>query len=354
MKKILTPYPKGNFSLKNHIVMAPMTRSRAIGNIPNDLMVEYYQQRSGAGLIVTEGVAPTPEGLGYSRIPGIFSEEQIRGWRKVADAVHKNDAKIFMQFMHTGRIGHNHNLPEDKKIIGVSDIKASGQLYVDGLGMQDYADPKVLTTAEVKELIKGHVQAAQNAVEANFDGVELHGAHGYLSEQFLNPNVNTRTDEYGGSIVNRARFVVETIEQMAAAIGKEKVGIRISPCSTFNDLKPYDLEEVHETYSYLAQELNRIGIAYIHLSFNTEVPQKTLDAIRGHFHGTLILCNGLTPETAEQALEKGFADLVGFGRAYISNPDLDKRIALGVELAQLNPETLYSADAAGYIDYPTL
>jgi N-ethylmaleimide reductase len=352
MKKILKPYTKDGLSLKNHLVMAPMTRSRAIDNIPNTLMAEYYLQRSGAGLIITEGTAPTPEALGYARIPGIFSQAQIEGWKQVTEAVHKNGTKIFLQLMHAGRIGHKDNLPEGIELVGPSAIKADGQIFTDTLGMQDHSDPVALTTEGVKEAIAGYVKAAKNAIEAGFDGVELHGANGYLIEQFLNPNVNTRTDEFGGSIEGRAKLAIEVAKSTAAAIGKEKVGIRFSPYSTLGDLQPYD--EVQETYAYLSRELNALGIAYIHIGFNAEMSQETLDVIRTYFKGTIIQCNGLTPVSAEAALNNGFADLVAFGRSFLANPDLDKRIAVGAELNEPDYTTLYTPDAKGYTDYPAL
>ncbi|HSC37686.1 MAG TPA: alkene reductase, partial [Chitinophagaceae bacterium] len=310
MNILLSPYAKGQLKLKNHLVMAPMTRSRAIDNIPNDLMAEYYGQRSGAGLIVTEGTAPMPEGLGYPRIPGIFSPAQVEGWKKITAAVHAGGSKIFLQLMHTGRIGHYDNLPDGAQLVGVSEVKAAGQIFTDKGGMQDHSMPAALTTDGVDAIIEGHVQAARNAMEADFDGIELHGANGYLIEQFLNPNINTRTDEYGGSIAARGRIVVELAKKIAGVIGKGKVGVRFSPYSKLGDLQPYAEQEVHDTYGYLAGELETIGIAYIHIAVNAGIPQKTFDAIRAAFSGTIILCNGLTPETAETVLHSGFADLV--------------------------------------------
>jgi N-ethylmaleimide reductase len=329
-----------------------MTRSRAINNIPNDLMAEYYGQRSGAGLIITEGTAPMPEALGYPRIPGIFSKEQVEGWKKVTAAVHAHDSKIFVQLMHTGRIGHKDNLPEGAVIAGASAIKAAGQIFTDTAGNQDHSTPQPLTTAGVKTVIEGHIAAAKNAIEAGFDGIELHGANGYLIEQFLNPNVNTRTDEYGGSIEGRAKIAVEMAKGIAAAIGKDKVGIRFSPYNTLGDQQPY--EEVHQTYVYLAQEMDKIGIAYLHIAVSATIPQKTFDDIRAAFKNTIILCNGLTPATAADALNNGFADLVAFGRAFLANPDLDKRIASNAPLNAPDFSKAYTPGAEGYTDYPTI
>jgi N-ethylmaleimide reductase len=354
MKKMLSPFSKNGLSLKNHLVMAPMTRCRAIGNVPNELMAEYYGQRAGAGLIITEGTSPSPNGLGYCCIPGIFSDAQIAGWKAIADTVHQHGAKIFVQLMHCGRVGHQANLPEGGRIIAPSAIAAAGQMYTDTLGMQDNGMPEAMSMEDIHATIAEFVAAAKNAVAAGCDGVELHNANGYLLEQFLNPGVNTRTDDYGGSIVNRCRFVLTIATQAVAAIGKEKVGIRFSPFSKFNDMTPYAEEEVHATYAYLAEELDRIGIAYIHIGANPDIPQRTLDAIRANFSGTLILCNGLTPESGEAILEAGVYDLVAFGRSYISNPDFDQRIAKGAALAPVDFQTLYSPGAAGYTDYPVM
>jgi N-ethylmaleimide reductase len=352
MKKILQPYLRSGLTLKNHLVMAPMTRSRAIGNIPNDLMTEYYSQRSGAGLIITEGTAPSPEALGYPRIPGIFSGAQIAGWKKITATVHKDNSKIYLQLMHTGRIGHVDNLPDGVVLAGASAIKAAGQIFTDTRGLQDHSQPVALSTAGVKDVIKGHVTAAKNAVAAGFDGVELHGANGYLIEQFLNPYVNNRDDQYGGNMENRARIVVELASEIATAIGKEKVGIRFSPYSLMGDLAAYPEDQVHETYSYLSAALNKIGIAYIHIGVSADVKQQTLDSIRLFFSGTIILCNGLTPETAEAALNNGFADIVAFGRSFLANPDLDMRIAENFVLNKPDFTTLYTPGAKGYTDYP--
>ena len=334
--------------------MAPMTRSRAIDNIPGDLMTEYYAQRTGAGLIITEGTAPDANGLGYPRIPGIFSASQIEGWRKVTTAVHKGNSRIFIQLMHTGRIGHSDNLPHGATLVGASDRAAAGQIFTDTKGMQDYSKPTALTGEGIQSVIEGYVTAARNAINAGFDGVELHGANGYLLDQFLNPHVNNRIDEYGGSIVNRSRLTLEVATRVAAAIGKDRVGIRFSPYATLGDLQPYPEEEVHATYAYLAAELNRMEIAYLHIAANPAIPQKTFEAIRSGFTRTIILCNGLTLESAETALQKGFADLVAFGRSFLANPDFVERIESGAPLNQPDFATLYSPGPKGYTDYPTV
>ena len=354
MKTILKPYSKGSFQLKNHLVMAPMTRSRAIANLPNELMAKYYSQRTGAGLIITEGTAPTPEALGYPRIPGIFSQEQIKGWKKTTARVHQDNSKIFVQLMHTGRIGHVDNLPVGAVLVGASEITATGQIFTDTNGKQDHSKPRAMTTMGVRKVIKDHAIAAQNAMEAGFDGVELHAANGYLMEQFLNPNVNTRKDEFGGSIENRARLIVEIAAETTKAIGKDKVGIRLSPFSKLGDLQPYNAEEVHQTYCYLATVLNKLGLIYIHLIIDPNLPQKTIAAIRENFKGTLILASGFSPETAEEALTDGVADLVAFGKSFLANPDFDKRLDKNTPLNPIDYSTLYGPNEVGYTNYTFL
>ena len=350
-------YQLGSITLKNKVVMAPMTRSRAPQNLPNSLMVEYYAQRASAGLIITEGTSPSPNGLGYARIPGIFSKEQVVGWKNITDAVHEKGGKIFIQFMHTGRIAHQSNLPEGAKVIGVSEIAAAGDMWTDEGGMLPHTTPHALSTSEVKATIEEYVDAAKNAIEAGFDGVELHAANGYLIEQFLNGAINNRTDEFGGSLENRSRFLLEIAEKTIAAIGKEKVGVRFSPYSNFNDIPAYN--EVEETYPYLAKKLNDLGIAYIHLLDHSAtgedlVPKKLRAEIRNAFKGTIIWCGGFTKERAEADLETGNADLIAFGKPFISNPDLVERLRTGAALTATDFTTLYTPDEKGYIDYSTL
>lgn len=352
MKKLLAPFEKGSLKFKNHLVMAPMTRSRAINNLPNELMANYYAQRSGAGLIITEGTSPSPEGLGYPRIPGIYSEAQVAGWKKVTDAVHKNGSKIFLQLMHTGRIAHAANLPDGIQPVSPSNIKAAGEIFTDSLGMQEHSVPEVLSLEGINRVIVDFVKASENAILAGFDGVELHGANGYLLEQFLNPKVNNRTDLYGGNLINRSRFILEVTEAIAAAIGPDKVGIRFSPFSQLGDQEAYDTEEVHQTYAYLSSELDKLGIGYIHLSTNPEIPEKTYKAIRAVFNNAIIICNGLNAETAEEKLLDNSADLVAFGRGFLANPDFVKRIEKNAPLNDVNFGTLYSPGEAGYTDYP--
>lgn len=354
MKKLLAPYTKGNLTLKNHLVMAPMTRSRAIDNVPNQLMAAYYAQRTGAGLIVTEGTAPAPEALGYPRIPGIFNKEQVEGWKKVTDQVHQGGSRMFLQMMHTGRMGHTDNLPKGFTLVGASEVPATGQMFTDTKGPQDYSQPVALTTDGVRKVIEGYALAARNAVEAGFDGVEIHGANGYLIEQFLNPNVNNRSDAYGGNLEHRSRFALEVAQAVASTIGADKTGIRVSPFSKLGDLALYDEEETIRTYGLLARHLDTLGIAYMHVGVNAPIPERTFQEIRDNYSGTVILSNGLTPETGEQALHAGFADLVAFGRSFLANPDFVKRIETNAGLNPVDYAHLYTPGSVGYVDYPLM
>jgi len=354
--KLFETFKLGGIELKNRIVMAPMTRSRAIGNIPNALMAEYYGQRTGAGLIVTEGTTPSPNGLGYARIPGIYSKEQVNGWKLTTESVHRKGGKIFLQIMHTGRIGHEANLPEGAKISAPSAIKASGQMWTDAKGMQDHPVPGAFTPEEITSTKEEYITAAKNAIEAGFDGIELHGANGYLLEQFISPHSNKRDDEYGGSIKGRCKFVLVVAKDCAEAIGKDKVAIRLSPYGAFNDMPTYP--EIEETYKYLASELNKIGLIYIHIVDHSsmgapEVPRKIKELIREEFKRTLILSGGYGFESAEKELENGIADLIAFGKPFINNPDFVERLKNGNPLnTVLNMDAFYTADEKGYTDYP--
>ena len=346
----------GSIDLKNRIVMAPMTRCRAIDNIPNDLMAEYYKQRSNTGLIITEGTSPSPNGLGYARIPGIFSKSQVEGWKKTTKAVHENGGKIIIQLMHSGRISHPLNMPIESQILAPSQVKAAGQMWTDLKGLQDFPVPKEMTEQDILHAKTEYVAAAENALFAGFDGVELHGANGYLLEEFLSPVSNIRTDKYGGSIENRCRFVLDIVAAVAQAIGKEKTGIRLSPYGVASDMPHYP--EIHETYDYLTKELNKLDIAYIHLVDHSAmgapaVPREIKKLIRHNFKNTLILCGGYDKESAEAAIESGLTDLVAFGRPFINNPDLVERFKNDWPLSEdLKTDLFYSADEKGYTDYP--
>lgn len=354
--KLFTAAKLGKLALSNHMVMAPMTRCRAIGNVPNDLMAEYYGQRATAGLIITEGTAPSPNGLGYARIPGCFSKEQVEGWKKVTSAVHKKGGHIFLQLMHTGRISHSLNLPVGAQIIAPSAVKAAGQMWTDAKQMQDFPVPKQMDDQDLLLTLTEYIASAKHAVEAGFDGVELHAANGYLLEQFLSPVSNIRTDKYGGSIENRCRFVLEVVTGVVETIGKEKTGIRLSPYGVASDMPHYP--EIAETYTYLAEELNKLGIVYLHLVDHSamgapEVPDEIKGIIRTRFKNTLILSGGYDKERAETDIETGKADLIAFGRPFINNPDLVERLENDWPLSQeLKMDLFYSADEKGYTDYP--
>ena len=347
----------GSLPLQNHLVMAPMTRNRATGNIPNELMAQYYAQRATAGLIITEGTSPSPNGLGYPRIPGIFSAEQIAGWKLVTDAVHAKGAKMFIQFMHCGRVGHPLNLPAGARILAPSAVAAAGEMYTDAEGMKPHPVPQAMTDADIKAAIEEFAQGAKNAMAAGFDGVELHGANGYLLEQFIRPNSNQRTDRYGGSIGNRARFVLEVAEAVIIAIGKDKVGIRLSPFGVFNDMPLYDAMEAD--YTYLAQELNARGLAYIHLVDHSSmgaptVPETMKATFRKLFKGTLILSGGYDAAHAESDLVANKGNLIAVGKPFLANPDLVARWKTGAAMNMPDMNTFYTPGPKGYTDYPTL
>ena len=379
MSLLFSTFKLGSQQLQNRLVMAPMTRNRAIGNVPNQLMVEYYRQRASAGLIITEGTSPSPNGLGYARIPGIFSEAQVAGWRPITASVHQGGAKFFMQLMHTGRIGHALNLPAGARVLGPSAVAAAGEMYTDTQGMQPQPVPEAMSDADIQTAIAEFAQAARNAMQAGFDGVELHAANGYLLEQFIRPTSNQRQDNYGGGIDNRARFVLEVADAVSAAIGKDKVGIRLSPYGVFNDMPLYDAMEAD--YIYLAQQLNARGLLYVHLVDHTAmgapaVPasikdavrahfrgalihqhrdaQNTFDAVRAHFRGALILSGGYDAARAENDLAAGKADLIAVARPFLANPDLPVRWKTRAALNDPDFNTFYTPGEKGYIDYPAL
>jgi N-ethylmaleimide reductase len=347
----------GPLALQNRLVMSPMTRSRAIGNVPNELMVEYYRQRASAGLIVTEGTSPSPNGLGYARIPGIYSEAQIEGWKPVTAAVHAKGGKIFLQLMHTGRITHDLNLPKGARTVAPSAVKAAGEMWTDAEQMKPHPMPHALSDAEVKSTVAEFAQAAKNAVAAGFDGIELHGANGYLIEQFIRPNTNLRTDGYGGSIEHRARFAVEVVNASIAAIGKDKVGIRLSPFGVFNDMPLYPAMEAD--YAYIAQQLNATGMMYIHLVDHSSmgapaVPDSMKATFRSTFKRTLILSGGYDAARAESDLEAGKGDLICVGKPFLANPDLVERWKSNAAVNAPDFGTFYTPGPKGYTDYPAL
>lgn len=358
--KLFSSYQLGDIQLNNRLVMAPMTRCRAIGNTANLLMTEYYRQRANAGLIVTEGVSPSPNGLGYARIPGLFNKEQAQGWRQVTTAVQSADGKIFLQLMHSGRVGHQVNLPEGAEVLAPSAVPFAGNMWTDKEGELPCSEPRAMTTEEVGSAIGEYVQAAKLAREAGFDGVELHSANGYLPNQFLDPSTNQRQDVYGGSLENRNRFVLETAQAISAAIGNHRTGIRLSPHGRFNDMSEYP--ELAEQYQLLAKGLGELKLVYLHLVDQSAMGQAkplaaTTDLVRDRFRaaggGAIILSGGYDKPRAEADLQSGVADLIAFGRPYISNPDLVERFRTDAALTSPDEASFYLPGEKGYIDYPT-
>jgi N-ethylmaleimide reductase len=350
--KLFQPLSAGPLSLKNRVAMAPMTRSRAPGAVPNALMGEYYHQRASAGLIITEGTAPAPEALGYARIPGIFNQAQRAGWAPIVDAVHAQGGKIVLQLMHVGRVAHPDNLPAGASSVAPSAIAAAGQIWTDTQGMQDMPVPKAMDTVDLLRVRGEFANAASLAVEAGADGVELHAANGYLLAQFLNPKSNQRSDQYGGSGENRRRFVLEVVDATIAAIGRERVGIRLSPFNTYNDLAANFDDEEAELLALVAA-LSKRRIAYLHLIATPgAVPESTVDAVRAHFDGVLVLAGDFDRDRADTALAAGRADVIAFGRPFVANPDLTRRLAERLPLAGFDPAVLFSGQIEGYADYP--
>ncbi|MEO3874971.1 alkene reductase [Nonomuraea sp. B12E4] len=352
MTSAFDPITVGGTRLANRIAMAPMTRSRAHGGLVSELTAEYYAQRASAGLIITEGVQPSVIGQGYPFTPGLHTAEQVAAWRKVTDAVHAGGGKIFAQLLHTGRIGHPVLLPDGLIPVAPSPVAARGQLFTPD-GMKDFVTPRELTSGEIEQTIADHADAARNAIEAGFDGVELHGANGYLIQQFLAPNTNRRTDGWGGSVSGRIRFAVEVVAAVAAAIGGDRTGLRLSPGTTSNDIHE---PEPHLVYEALVQRTAALDLAYLHIM---EAGDRELTrALRRRFPGTLILNphSGDRPTgPGELALiDDGTADVIAFGRLFLANPDLPRRLATGSALNTPDPATFYGGDATGYTDYPAL
>jgi N-ethylmaleimide reductase len=350
----------GSVTLKNRVVMAPMTRCRATGNLANELMASYYGQRADAGLIITEGTSPSPNGLGYARTPGIFSAEQAASWKCVTGAVHARGGKIFVQLMHAGRVGSVLNLPDGAELLAPSPVAMSGAMWTDSQGEQPCGMPREMTSDDIGTAIEEYAQAARYAMEAGFDGVELHGANGYLITQFLDPGSNLRNDEYGGDAARRNRFALNVAGRVSAAIGPERVGIRLSPYGVFNDMSgTYD--GIEAQYGDLALALGALGLAYVHLvdhsSMGAPKPAaSTVTLICSNFRkaggGNIILCGGYDRNRAEEELSGGAANLVAFGRPFIANPDLLARMRNGAPLAEADQTTFYTPGPVGYTDYP--
>jgi len=340
------------FDTSNRIFMAPMTRSRANGGaVPSELAIEYYAQRATAGLIITEGTAPSATGLGYARTPSIHTQEQIAAWKKITEAVHLKGGRIFMQFMHVGRIGHSANRITDDPLVAPSAIRAAGQMWTDKLGMQDYEMPRALETSQIPGVISQYAQATRNALVAGFDGVELHAASGYLPMQFLSTGSNHRTDEYGGSLTNRLRFVLETLNAMINAAGtSSRVGIKISPAMPFNDIQD---DNPIETYSALTKELSPLGLAYLHVLRTPPIPN-IFEILRPLYKGVFAAGGAFTLESGNAMLASGGADYIVFGKLFTSNPDLPVRFQKGASLVDPDPTTFYSPGPKGYVDFASI
>ncbi len=355
---LFEPFSARSLQLKNRFVMAPMTRSRAAdANTPNALMAEYYGQRASAGLIITEGTSPSPNGLGYARIPGLYNDAQVRGWKLSADAVHAKGGKIFVQLMHTGRVTHVANLPAGAEVVGPMAEACPGEMYTDAKGMQAHSLPRAMTERDIAAAVAEYAKSARLAMEAGLDGIELHAANGYLIEQFLNANVNKRTDGYGGSIAGRNRFAIEVARAVVAAIGADRVGIRVSPYGAFNSTGAFP--EVEAQYLSLARELAAMGLLYIHLVDHSAmgappVPADFKAKLRGAFNGLFIASGGFDRASAEKALAEKRADLVAFGRPFLANPDLVERMRANAPLNAPDMATFYTPGPKGYTDYPAL
>jgi len=351
----LTNYNLSGLELPNRVIMAPMTRSRAgDGNVPTEMNAKYYKQRASAGLIISEGTQISPQGVGYPWTPGIHSNGQVEGWKKVTKAVHEADGRIFAQLWHVGRISHpvfhDGDLP-----VAPSAVKPEGEAFT-ASGMKEFVTPRALETEEIPGVIEDYANAAENAIAAGFDGVEIHGANGYLIDQFIQDSTNKRTDRYGGSVKNRARFALEVTEAVAEAIGAEKTGIRLSPSGEFNDMHDSNPKQ---TFGYLIEQLNQFDLAYLHLVEPlTDVSdmKNYADNVAVHFRnvydGTLITCGNYDRESGIRALENDHADLVAYATLYLANPDLPERFAANAGLNEPDRETFYGGDEKGYLDYP--
>ena len=357
--KLFSKATLGGVELNNRVVMAPMTRSRAIGNIPNELMAGYYGQRAAAGLIITEGTSPSPNGLGYARIPGAFSPEQTAGWRLTTDAVHSGGGRIFIQLMHAGRVGSLLNLPPGAELVAPSAVALSGKMWTDSQGELPHDLPREMSRDDIRTAVGEYVNSSQNAVAAGFDGVEIHGANGYLITQFLDPGSNLRGDVYGTDATGRNRFALEVAQAVAAAIGAERAGIRLSPYGVFNDMSgSYD--GIAAQYTALAADLGRLGLAYLHLVDHSAMgapkpDAATVQAMCREFRAaggrSVILSGGYDRARAESDLQSGAAELIAYGRPFISNPDLVERLREGHSLAEPDQATFYTPGPTGYSDY---
>jgi N-ethylmaleimide reductase len=351
---LFSPISLGRLRLPNRIVMAPLTRNRAApGDVPRSMHATYYSQRATAGLIITEASPISPQGVGYPGTPGIYSEAQIAGWQTVTEAVHDAGGHIFQQLWHVGRISHPDLQPGGTVPVAPSAIRPEGEAFT-ASGMQPFVTPRALETEEIQAIVAQYAVAARNALQAGFDGVEVHAANGYLIDQFLRDGSNRRTDDYGGSLENRSRILREVLHVVCEAVGAERVGVRISPENSFNDMHD---SQPQETFESVAGLLGGLGPAYLHVVEGDMVSgQKRLDygRIRAAFKGIYMANCRYDLPRAQQAISTGAADMVSFGALYIANPDLVKRFRTGAALNEPDPETYYGGDEHGYIDYPFL
>lgn len=355
--RLFQPLKLGAIELPNRVVMAPLTRNRATAdNVPSDLAVTYYAQRASAGLIISEATQVVPEGQGYPNTPGIHSDEQVAGWQRVTDAVHKAGGRMVLQLWHVGRVSHPVFQPGGKLPVAPSALAPKGQLYGFDWKKMDYVTPRALDLSELPGVIAGYVKGAENARKAGFDGVEVHGANGYLLDQFLRDGTNKRTDAYGGSIENRAKLMLEVSKAAAAVAGPERTGIRISPVTPANDISDSNPQPL---FDHIVDQLNALKLVYIHvIEGATGGPRDNAPfdyaSLRKRFKQAYMANNGYDAALANKVLDAGAADLIAFGKPFISNPDLVERLKKGAALNEWDKNTFYGGGAKGYTDYPTL
>jgi N-ethylmaleimide reductase len=353
---LFSPLKAGSITLQNRIVMAPLTRCRSVDDHrANAMMADYYAQRASAGLIISEATMVSPMGMGYPATPGIYTPEQTASWKQVTQAVHDKGGKIYLQLWHVGRISHPSFLGGELPL-APSAVKPAGQTYTFE-GMQEFVTPRPLETAEIPEIVAQYVDGAKNAIAAGFDGVEIHGANGYLIDQFLRDGTNQREDAYGGSVENRARFLLEIVEGVSAAVGADRTGVRLSPSGTFNDMSDSDPQTL---FTYVLNRLSDYQLSYVHIVDALEGDIRhganvvELAALRDAYRGVLITCGGYDKARGNAAIADGLADAVAYGLLYIANPDLPERFKADAPLNEPDPDTFYTQDEKGYLDYPTL
>ncbi|MBI1302094.1 MAG: N-ethylmaleimide reductase [Alphaproteobacteria bacterium] len=357
MSKLFEPTTMGSTEVSNRVFMAPLTRNRAKPDgVPSDLASKYYAQRASGGLLISEATQISAMGKGYLNTPGIYTDAHVEGWKKITKAVHEKGGKIFLQLWHVGRISHSSLLPEGQQPLAPSAIRAKSQTFTED-GMTDVSEPRAMTIEDIKETIKDYRHAAECAKRAGFDGVEVHSANGYLLDQFIQDKTNKREDEYGGTHLNRARFLFEVLEAVTGVWGADKVGVRLSPTGTFNDMGE---SNPTTTFGYVIEELNKHNLAYLHMverfpGIETDKPeQNVVRSLRHKYKGFYIANGNYDNKTARSEIETGYADAIAFGRAFIANPDLPKRLEQNAEMNEADQTTFYGGGAKGYTDYPFL